>query len=267
MKSAIYEGHVWHARKAPRPHRFRYGLYLLYLDLAELDQVFAGRLLWSHERLNVMSFRRRDYLDGERGDRTLDEAVRTRVEDELGFRPSGPIRLLTQIRSLGFGFNPVSFYYCFTPSSTSAEGEGSLEAVVAEITNTPWGERHAYVLDARGARSNELSWTFDKVFHVSPFFDMDHEYRWRFNVPGERLSVHMQNHAPLPGEEGDSLQFEAGLELAREPITSRSLARALVRHPLMSLKVVGAIYWQALRLWWKRTPFFTHPSKRPEPVR
>lgn len=254
MQSAVYEGHVQHSRRGPRPHRFRYGLYLLYLDLGELEEVFRGRLLWSCERPNLMSFRRRDYLGGERPEVPLDEAVRDRVEAELGFRPAGPVRLLTQVRSLGYVFNPVSFYYCF-----GADGR-TLEALVAEITNTPWKERHAYVLDARsGAGTRE--WTFDKVFHVSPFFDMDHVYQWRFSEPGERLSVHMQNRAR------GATVFEAGLELQRHPLSGARLARVLARHPLMSMRVAFAIYWQALRLWLKRTPFFTHPSKRPSPIR
>ena len=129
--------------------------------------------------------------------------------------------------------------------------------MVAEITNTPWGERHAYVLDARAGGGGEvLSWTFPKSFHVSPFFDMDQEYEWRFREPGERLEVHMTNR------EGGAVVFHAGLSCRRRPLTGRALAGALLKHPLISLRLHAAIYWQAARLFMKRTPFFTHPKKR-----
>jgi len=262
-RSALYEGRVWHSRRGPRAHRFGYRLYLAYLDLEELPALFEGRSLWSVEKPNVMSFRRADYLGGsDEPQLPLDEAIRERVEAALDFRPRGPVRVLTQLRSFGFVFNPVSFYYCF------AEDGESLQSIVAEITNTPWGERHAYVLDARPGgfqddRTGGRRWLFEKAFHVSPFFDMDHEYAWRFTVPGERLSVLMQNRQ---GGEEEPV-FEAGLELQRCPLDDRHLRRALLRHPLMSLKVVAGIYWQALRLWLKRTPFYTHPSKRSTPIR
>jgi len=251
LESALYEGTVEHRRTGPVPHAFRYSMFLSYIDLAELDRLFDGPLLWSLERPNVVSFRRADFL----GDPAvpLREAVLERVETELGRRPSGPVRMLTQLRTFGYVFNPVTFYYCYARS-------GRLDAVVAEITNTPWRERHAYVLDAReggeGHDGNVLRWRFDKNFHVSPFFDMDQVYEWSFRVPGERLEVGMVNH-----EQGEAV-FDVGLTCRRKPLTARSLARVLMRYPLMTMRVHLAIYWQALRLYLKRTPFFTHPDKR-----
>ena len=160
--------------------------------------------------------------------------------------------MLTQLRTFGYVFNPVTFYYCFSD-------DDELEAVVAEITNTPWNERHSYVLDARSSATagGWMSWEFDKEFHVSPFFDMDQQYLWRFQVPGEELGVHMTNI------EGGMPVFTAGLELQRKPFTSRAMALAMLRHPLQTVAVHLAIYWQAARLWAKRAPFFTHPDKRP----
>jgi hypothetical protein len=248
LASAVYVGAVRHRRRpaAGVAHAFRYPLAMLYLDLAELPRVFGGRWLWSLERPNLASFHRADYLGPP--DVPLDEAVRARVAAELGARPAGPIRLLTLPRCLGWAFNPVSFYFCFDP-------EERLQALLAEITNTPWGERHAYVLPAQG-RGAQV-WRFPKRFHVSPFHDLDHELRWRLRAPGPRLTVHMENLR------GGERVFDATLSLARRPLDGRTLARLLLRHPAQSLQVQAAIYWQALRLWWKGAPFFPHPSHRP----
>ena len=231
--SAIYEGTVSHARRGPRAHAFSYRMYMLYLDLDELPG------------MGLASYRREDFL----GDATRDLAteVLDRVEKELGFRPTGPVRLLTHVRSLGYVFNPVSFYYCF-------DGGGeTLRAVVAEITNTPWGERHAYVLPAG---PDGVTSTFDKAFHVSPFYPMEQTYDWRLPVPGERLEVEM---ASL--EKGAEV-FRARLTMRREAYSPAALRRAAIFQPLMAWKVHAAIYWQAFRLWVKGTPFHVHPAKR-----
>jgi DUF1365 family protein len=252
MESCLYVGWVRHRRFAPRPHSFRYRIYLTYLDLAELPALFDRHWLWSARRSAVASFRREDYL----GDpaRPLDSEVRELVARRTGTRPAGPIRLLTHLRYFGWCFNPVSFYYCFDPSG------GRVETIVAEITNTPWGERHAYVLplaQAGSAGAHAWRFQFDKEFHVSPFLPMDMRYDWRFAAPAGSLDVHMENLR------GAALEFDATMHLAREPITSRTLARALAAFPLVTAQVSALIYWQALRLWLKRTPFFTHPDKRP----
>jgi DUF1365 family protein len=249
--SAVYSGEVRHRRFAPVRNEFRYRLFLLYLDLAELPGLFDPYLLWSAKGPNVAWFRREDYL----GDPSapLDRAVRDLVEERLGIRPAGPVRLLTHLRYFGYLQNPVSFYYCY-----DREGK-RVEAIVAEITNTPWGERHAYVFGDRGNESVHHSWRryrFRKSFHVSPFLDMGIDYDWRFREPGEALSVFM-----IAFEKGERI-FDAGLSLRKKPLTSRTLAAALASHSFMSGKVVAGIYWQALRLWLKRVPFFAHPSKR-----
>jgi uncharacterized protein len=242
-ESAVYEGTLAHVRRSPRAHAFAYGVYLLYLDLDELPELLAGPGPLSDARFGILSFRRSDYLGGA-GD--LAEAARTRVASALGSAPAGPVRLLTHVRSFGRVFNPVSFYYCF------ARDGRSLEAVVAEITNTPWGERHAYVVPAGpdGARAR-----FSKAFHVSPFLPMAQRYRWTLGVPGERLAVDMRN------EEDGREVFRARLALRRRPWTGAALWRAATLQPLMAWKVHAAIYWQALRLWGKRVPFHAHPAK------
>lgn len=244
MESALYEGSLRHRRLVPVPHDFTYPVTLAWLDLSELDRVFRGRWFWSTARPSLAWWRRSDYLGP--AEVPIDEAVRARVERELGFRPRGPIRLLTQLRTFGIGFNPVSFYYCYDA------GGHAVEAVVAEITNTPWGERHAYAL--RRPEGGKLRFRFDKRFHVSPFMPMDQGYDWRFSEPGPRLAVHMTNlHAGAP-------VFDATLRLRRREIGTASLAATLARFPFAPLRVLAAIYWQALRLWAKGVPFHPHPA-------
>ena len=251
LASAIYEGTVRHRRHAPRPHAFNYRVAHLYLDLDEIEQLFTRRWLWSSRGRNVAEFRRSDYLGP--AALPLAEAVRERVQVATGQRPAGPIRLLTHLRYFGLVFNPVSFYYCYAADGTT------LESVVAEITNTPWRERHAYVLPVECARSQgpAWQWRFAKAFHVSPFLPMDRDYLWRFTAPGEDLRVHMQVL-----RDGDR-EFDATLALQRRPLDARSLARVLWRYPAMTAQVVGAIHWQALRLWLKRTPLHDHPRASP----
>jgi len=247
LASSVYSGWVRHRRYLPTAHAFSYRLFLMYLDLDELPTLFARRWLWRYERRGVAAFRRADYL----GDASLGlaDAVRQRVASALGFVPGGPVRVLTHLRYAGYCFNPVSFYYCF-----AAHG-GALEAIVAEITNTPWGKRHAYVLDARAQRSlRSPRFRFDKAFHVSPFMAMAHEYDWRVGVPGKRLTVHMQNHR------AGTRWFDATLSLTRRPITTATLAATLLRFPFMTAQVVAAIHWQAARLWWKGVPVVPHPG-------
>lgn len=251
MQSALYAGTVRHRRHAPVPHAFQYPVCLAWIDLDELDTVFAGRWFWSARRPALAWLRRADYY----GDpsRPLADEVRDRVARDTGLRPEGPIRLLTHLRTFGHCFNPVSFYYCYDRSGAR------VEAVLAEITNTPWNERHAYVLPASASegRGGALRFRFGKAFHVSPFMPMRLDYDWRFATPGDTLAVHMENLGR------DGRMFDATLALRRREITGASLAWALLRFPFATLEVLRAIYWQALKLKLKRVPFFTHPAKLP----
>jgi DUF1365 family protein len=265
MHSCIYNGWVRHRRYEPAGHEFRYNLFMMYLDLAELPQLFDRYWCWSTQRPALARFKRADYhqhagthdTDGEPA-LGLDEAVRRTVADKVGRRPEGPIRVLTHLRYFGYIFNPVSFYYCFDRTGTK------VQTILAEITNTPWKERHAYVLPvAQSTRSNDggsgvMRFEFGKEFHVSPFWPMDMSYDWRLTAPGNELRIHMEN---LHMHEGRSKRaFDATLTMEREEISSTTLARALIGYPLVTVKVSAAIYWQAMRLWWRRTPFFSHPK-------
>lgn len=249
MHSALYTGLLRHRRFAPREHQFSYRLFMLYVDLAELDEIFRGRWLWSARRPALAWLRRADYI----GDpsQPIDTVVRERIAESTGVRPAGPIRMLTHLRYFGIGFNPVTFYYCFDAADTR------VEAIVAEITNTPWNERHAYVLTDCVAESKTrvLRYRFAKNFHVSPFMPMEMNYDWRFGVPGKCLSVNMQNF-----QHGERL-FDATLDLSRREIGAAALARALVAFPFMTATVLTGIYTQALKLWIKRIPLHAHPSR------
>ena len=245
MNSCLYEGRLRHRRLGAAANEFTYPIFYCYLDLMELDRAFAGSWLWSARRPSVAWFRRADFLGDARV--PLDEAVRRCVEQHAGQRPEGPIRLLTHLRYFGYSMNPVSFYYCF-----DVRGE-RLEWIVAEINNTPWNERHAYVLPA----GEGLRFRLGKEFHVSPFMPMQQQYDWRFNKPGEALTVHMENF------EAGARVFDATLALERRPITAAALRRVLAAYPLLTLRVMAGIYWQALRLWVKGAPFHSHPKEKP----
>ncbi len=249
MESRIYTGHVGHQRLTPVGNSFRYSLFFLYLDLAELDTLFAGRWLWSIERPNWASFRRSDHF---RPDTLpLDQTVRDEVQRQLGFRPGGPIRLLTHLRYLGYCFNPISIYYCFAGDGTT------LEALLVEIHNTPWGEEYLRAFDTHNGPSDGEwhAYRLDKEFHVSPFMPMEMSYLWRFTAPGKELSVRMTSL-----QQGSEI-FHASLHLHQQELNGANLAKSLLRWPFMTAKVIAAIYWQALRLRQKGVPFCPHPEK------
>ncbi|WP_237065295.1 DUF1365 domain-containing protein [Microbulbifer guangxiensis] len=245
MESAIYSGWVQHRRFGPREHSFRYRVFMMYLDLAELDLLLATSRFWSRDRWAPARFRREDFF----GDPSvsLDEAVRQRVADEAGERPDGPIRLLANWRYFGYNMNPISTYYCFDNN-----GE-EVRWILLDVHNTPWNERHSYLLDCRsGGRVQKAE--FNKDFHVSPFMPMEQGYRWRSVTPGERLTVYLQSF------EESGRVFDATLSLRRQEISTAALNGILIRYPLMTVKVIAAIYWQAFRLLLKRVPLFSHPG-------
>lgn len=246
MNSYLYKGRVQHRRHQPVPHSFDYGIFQLYLDLDEIDTLLGRRGLFSVRRWSPARFRRDDHLG------PPDEPLKVSVANLLaqhGYTLNGPVRLLTHLRYFGYVSNPVSFYYCF-----AADGV-TLERVIAEVTNTPWGERHCYVLGDGSKNAAGQTFDFDKAFHVSPFMEMNMQYEWRFSPPDEALRVHNNSY-----RDGRKV-FDATLTLRRHPLTSRALWFTWLQQPLMTVKVTLLIYYQAARLWLKRVPFVTHPDK------
>ena len=242
MNSAIYTGTVTHRRRTPVGHAFCFRLFMLYVDLGELPQVLDG------VPPLLARFRREDYL----GDPAipLDIAVRDLVQERLGFRPAGSVRMLAHLRYFGHCFNPVVFYWCFAP-----DGE-RVEAVVAEVTNTPWGERHAYVVAGEGNAEHVLESRHEKAMHVSPFMPMEMTYHWRIATPGEQLALTIENR-----DADGALVFGAQLALRRRALTRSALVRVLARHPAMTLRVLAGIYGQALRLRLKGARWHAHPTR------
>jgi DUF1365 family protein len=244
LNSALYSGLITHRRFAPRRHAFTYRIGMLYLDLDEQEEVMKLSPFAGASRFAPFSFRQTDYLhqDTGRGMQLID-AVRMRVGKALGHIPAGPVCLLTQARSWGLSFNPVSFFYCHN-------ADGSLAAILCEVTNTPWRERYHYVLPA-GAEGHQ-HFAVAKAFHVSPFLPRDLEYRMSFSQPAEHVGVHMADW------QGELKMFDATLNLQRQTLDRAALHRHLLSFPWMTAKTGLAIYWQALRLFAKRIPIFSH---------
>ncbi len=252
MHSSLYTGSVRHRRYRPTPHSFCQRLFMLYLDLDEIEVIFNQSPLLSKHRWSLARFHRADYLGDPR--ESLAESVRQTVRAEADVQFDGPIRLLTHVRYCGLVFNPVSLYYCFHSDGYT------LAAIVAEVTNTPWHQRHSYVIPCEdGLRV--IQHRCAKVFHVSPFLPMDVDYHWRLSRPEQRLSVHLEDH------DRHGRLFDATLSLVRRPLTSRQLCVQLARFPLMTGQVALGIYWQALRLWMKRLPVYAHPQAIPDAPR
>ena len=246
MNSALYSGWVQHRRFSPRAHAFRYRMGLLFLDLAEQEQVLALSPLAGRGRLAPFAFREGDFLPAftSTGMR-LSDAVRQIVSEALGQPLLGKICLLAQPRSWGLAFNPASFFYCY-------DSVGQLQAVLCEVSNTPWKERYHYVLPCEDGAYGPQHVRVHKAFHVSPFLPRELEYRMTFSQPTARLGVHMADW------QGEHKVFDASLSLERQELTRASLHRYLLSFPWMTGKTLLAIYWQALRLLLKRTPIFPH---------
>ena len=249
--SALYSGTVRHRRLAGHAGEFRHPIAFAYLDLDELPRLLGGRLV--RARPGLVRVRRCDLLGGAHDSRDVRAAVRDLIEQRSG-RPAatGPVRVLTYPRTLGTCFNPVSFYYAF-------DADGRLDAVVAEVTNTPWGQRHAYVLraDPRGA-SGVLRGAHEKALHVSPFQAIERDHHWTANSPGPTLSVHIENRRQCDG----AVEFDATLNLRRHALTTRALRAFVARHPAGAVRVLALIYAHALALALRGAPRVSRPTTR-----
>lgn len=240
LQSAIYTGKLRHRRFTPIEHEFIYDITLFFMDLDDIDSLMASSRWYSSSKANLAQFRRSDFMAPH--DMPLKAIAIKEVETNLHRTLHNPkVYLLSNLRLWGACFNPVSFYYVY-------EAE-SLVAIVAEVNNTPWNQRHRYVIQLGGQQSPYQT-SFNKSFHVSPFNPMDMRYQWQCNRPGESLDVHMENWVEA------SKHMDATLTLQKKSWSSTHLNQVLLRTPFNSMKVPLSIYWQALKLWWKKAPFY-----------
>lgn len=268
VNSCVYQGRVRHRRFMPVNNEFSYDMFMLYLDLDEVETLFSRNWFAGFNRRNLASFIRHDYFEADTAD--LKQAVIDKVnsysaENKKPSLAISKVFLLSHVRYFNVIVNPVSFYYCFDEND-------QLVAIMAEITNTPWGERHSYVLlvghdtddrqyKHKGDRHHVFQ--FDKQFHVSPFNPMNMQYNWVISTPGEKLHIHMDN-TQQQGELVDK-HFDATLILEKKQ-WQPYFAKSLIQYPFMTVKVVLGIYWQALKLWLKKAPFYEHPDSLNKPL-
>jgi len=244
---ALYVGQVRHRRQKPKVHAFTYPLFMAFLDVDRIPELCRISPFLSYGRWNWAAYHEADQF----GDPALPLRERLRLDAEAKGHalPGGPIYLLTHLRYLGICFNPVSYFYCY-------DLEGRLALIMAQVSNTPWRERHTYWMPVAEGHQGPGGVSFDvaKTFHVSPFMPMDCRYRWAFTPPGDTLKVTIVEFERL------DLFFDVSLELKKQSWTPGILLKTLLQFPWMTLKVLTAIHWEALWLWIKRVPVFTHPG-------
>ncbi len=249
--SALYTGQVMHQRLRPRRHRLNYRIYMLLLDLDEIESCDARLRLFSRNRRNLFAF-----YDGDHGAKSTGEPLRQHIEHQLDAAgmpiASGAIRLLTMPRVLGFAFNPISVFFCYRPN-------GELAAILYEVNNT-FGQRHSYLLPVDANHGKVVRQNVGKRMHVSPFMGMDMDYAFRVLPPADALAI------GITGSDGDGALITAVLTARRQPLSDAALLRAFFGVPLLTFKVVGGILWEALKLWFKRIPVRHLPPAPASPI-
>lgn len=270
MTSAIYQGEVFHSRLVPKKHHFHYTLYLFWLDLKNIEQDTANIAGLSINQPNLVQFKREDYLD--QPQRPLHERALERMSELANHSLQGNVFFLGQLRTLGMYFSPVNFYYL-------QQEDGYFSHVMAEVSNTPWNQRHHYLIELPEKKPstalNDVKASTPKAFHVSPFNPMDMEYRWLINQPDEKLNLSIACYKKPPtsalktasdstttSQPDNPLEkhFVASIQMKRQPLTSKQLRKQLFAIPSMAIKTVWGIYWQALKLLVKRVPFYGNPK-------
>ena len=239
--SRLFVGHVRHRRFYPIQHAFQYSLFMPAIDLDELETLEKtvwgfGQSWWHWAR-----FKNSDYMSGE----NIKLAVQEKVAELTGMQCRGRVLAVCHLRYFGLYFSPVNFYYLY-------DEKGEWQYLLAEVSNTPWHERHYYAI-ANNEYDAQNGWQHPKAFHVSPFNPMDQVYQWKISAPDTRLKVHLECHQ-------QEKHFDATLAMSSVPFTSSELTKLLFVTPIQTVKVMVGIYWHAFKLWRKGAPFYTHPN-------
>lgn len=237
-RSHLLVGNVRHRRFTPVEHALNYHLFMPCLDLDEIEALQRkvwgfGQKWWHWAR-----FKREDYL----GSGDLKQAVLDKVHQMSGQTIEGSVKAVIHLRYFGIYFSPVNFYYIY-------DHQGEWRYLLAEVSNTPWNERHYYLLDAQ----DESTWKHNKAFHVSPFNPIEQQYQWKIKPLNNKLSVHLECHR-------ERKEFDATMKMSKHPFSSKVLLKHLIVTPVMAVKVMTGIYWHALKLWIKGAPFYSHPK-------
>ncbi len=243
MQSAIYKGRVFHSRFVPKKHAFNYQIFLMWLDLDELQLVETQVKGFSMHNWAPIRFKREDYFGDPK--QPLQQAILEKMSELAGQNLTGKVFLLGQTRTFGLYFSPVNFYYL-------QRADGSFSHLLAEVSNTPWDQRHCYLVDLDQQQDSA------KAFHVSPFNPMDMQYKWKISQPQQRLTVSLSCHK-------DIKHFVANIDMQRIELNSSSLLNVLLSIPSMTIKTVFGIYWQALKLFIKGVPFYPNPEQGKKP--
>lgn len=245
MNNLIFNGSIRHRRYTPFKRSFTYNTFMAYFDISKGDSLLPNSFFFKANKPALVSYYRSDYHGDPK--ESLDTSVRKTVKEKTGTSLDGPIRILTHLRYFGYCFNPVSFYYCFDKSDTK------LEMIVAEVSNTPWNERHCYFITSK--KNKSFRQELKKEFHVSPFWDMDHDYDWHFSEVSDSISVNMINY------KNSEKVFDATLSLmSNKKLTKLNLFYSVLRFPFSTLMVYLRIHYQAFRLWIKGATFYDHPK-------
>ncbi|MBF4254937.1 DUF1365 family protein [Vibrio anguillarum] len=238
--SCLMVGMVRHRRFTPIEHALNYPLFMPCIDLDELDQLSDSVWGFGEKWWHWARFQRADYL----GEGDLKQCIQDKVHELTGDRCSGKVIAVCHLRYLGIYFSPVNFYYLY-------DQQGEWQYLLAEVSNTPWNQRHYYAVKAQ-AGEEQQQWRHQKAFHVSPFNPIDQRYHWKLKPLGSSLSVHLECH-----KEGKV--FDATLSMKAQPFNSKNLLKLLIKTPVMAVKVTIGIYWHALKLWLKGAPFYSNP--------